>query len=230
MCLVLYSKQDQAWKIADFGLTSEGTTGKAHTTRYSRGTPSYRAPELIRDEGYGNKVDIWAIGCILYEAIFKSKAFMGGDWEVLQYANDNKFSENLIELPFKPDTVPDETRKEFLSKVIHDMLRLDPNKRPRADRLRERFKTLDDDEPVRPSSLPQTSALTPGRVNSPPLPAPATTPGLGLTSTAAGITYRPLNVKDALTYLDQVKLQFQERPDVYNKFLDIMKEFKSQTY
>jgi len=42
--------------------------------------------------------------------------------------------------------------------------------------------------------------------------------------------YRPLNVKDALTYLDQVKVQFQERPDVYNKFLDIMKDFKSQRY
>jgi len=41
-------------------------------------------------------------------------------------------------------------------------------------------------------------------------------------------TYRPLNVKDALSYLDQVKLQFADQPDVYNKFLDIMKDFKSQ--
>lgn len=41
--------------------------------------------------------------------------------------------------------------------------------------------------------------------------------------------YRPLNVKDALSYLDQVKVQFQSRPDVYNLFLDIMKDFKSQT-
>ncbi|KAG0224512.1 Transcriptional regulatory protein sin3 [Actinomortierella wolfii] len=40
--------------------------------------------------------------------------------------------------------------------------------------------------------------------------------------------YRPLNVKDALSYLDQVKVQFQEHPDVYNRFLDIMKDFKSQ--
>ena len=46
----------------------------------------------------------------------------------------------------------------------------------------------------------------------------------------ATASYRPLNVKDALTYLDQVKVQFQERPDVYNKFLDIMKDFKSQRY
>ncbi|KAK9475414.1 uncharacterized protein V1510DRAFT_409124 [Dipodascopsis tothii] len=41
--------------------------------------------------------------------------------------------------------------------------------------------------------------------------------------------YRPLNVKDALSYLDQVKIQFQNQPDVYNRFLDIMKDFKSQS-
>ncbi|KAJ4485722.1 hypothetical protein J3R30DRAFT_3441510 [Lentinula aciculospora] len=39
---------------------------------------------------------------------------------------------------------------------------------------------------------------------------------------------RPLNVTDALSYLDAVKLQFAEKPEVYNKFLDIMKDFKSQ--
>ncbi|KAF5555154.1 transcription regulatory protein [Fusarium napiforme] len=33
---------------------------------------------------------------------------------------------------------------------------------------------------------------------------------------------------DALTYLDQVKVQFHDQPDVYNRFLDIMKDFKSQ--
>lgn len=40
--------------------------------------------------------------------------------------------------------------------------------------------------------------------------------------------YKPLNVKDALYYLDQVKLQFRNQTDVYNNFLDIMKDFKSQ--
>lgn len=34
-------------------------------------------------------------------------------------------------------------------------------------------------------------------------------------------------VQDALSYLDQVKVQFVEHPDVYNRFLDIMKDFKS---
>lgn len=52
---------------------------------------------------------------------------------------------------------------------------------------------------------------------------------------------RPLNVRDALSYLDQVKvraagecirsppqIQFNDQPDVYNRFLDVMKEFKGQ--
>lgn len=39
---------------------------------------------------------------------------------------------------------------------------------------------------------------------------------------------RPLNVTDALSYLDAVKAQFHDQPDVYNLFLDIMKEFKNE--
>ena len=36
-------------------------------------------------------------------------------------------------------------------------------------------------------------------------------------------------LNDALSYLDQVKVRFVDQPDVYNQFLDIMKDFKSQT-
>lgn len=41
---------------------------------------------------------------------------------------------------------------------------------------------------------------------------------------------RQLNVADALNYLDDVKNRFQNQPNVYNQFLDIMKEFKSEKY
>ncbi|KAF6004791.1 Paired AMPhipathic helix protein [Cyanidiococcus yangmingshanensis] len=40
---------------------------------------------------------------------------------------------------------------------------------------------------------------------------------------------RTLKVEDALAYLEQVKAQFEDRPRIYAKFLDIMKEFKAQT-
>lgn len=45
-----------------------------------------------------------------------------------------------------------------------------------------------------------------------------------------GAIDRQLNVTDALSYLDAVKVQFNDRPDVYNVFLDIMKDFKNQVY
>lgn len=44
-----------------------------------------------------------------------------------------------------------------------------------------------------------------------------------------GNNFYRLKVEDALSYLDQVKFQFERQPEVYNQFLDIMKEFKSQT-
>ncbi|CAG0887572.1 unnamed protein product [Cyprideis torosa] len=61
--------------------------------------------------------------------------------------------------------------------------------------------------------------------------------GSGPPSTAAPTTHSPvgapqfqrLKVEDALTYLDQVKYRFSNQPQVYNDFLDIMKEFKSQS-
>lgn len=41
--------------------------------------------------------------------------------------------------------------------------------------------------------------------------------------------FQRLKVEDALNYLDQVKYKFGNQPQVYNDFLDIMKEFKSQS-
>ena len=63
----------------------------------------------------------------------------------------------------------------------------------------------------------ESGMLTPGlTVNAPS--APPVSPGA-----------RPLNVKDALSYLELVKVKFSDQPDVYNQFLDIMKDFKSQS-
>lgn len=80
---------------------------------------------------------------------------------------------------------------------------------------------------------PDTSAYLSGaneQASSPQPPAIAKVmaPPQESSSSQGGGAYRPLNVRDALTYLDQVKVQFSDQPDVYNKFLDIMKDFKSQ--
>ncbi|KAG0170624.1 Transcriptional regulatory protein sin3 [Apophysomyces sp. BC1021] len=45
--------------------------------------------------------------------------------------------------------------------------------------------------------------------------------------TCEELGYRPLNVSEALAYLDRVKLQLAGCPDNYEEFLDIMRDFKS---
>ena len=56
-------------------------------------------------------------------------------------------------------------------------------------------------------------------------------PTAGDTTTADGITTtaRELRIEDALMYLDQVKMEFGDRPHIYIEFLDIMKTFKRRT-
>lgn len=64
---------------------------------------------------------------------------------------------------------------------------------------------------------------------SPSSPRPSFPTAMSSSSPAPdGSNNRQLNVTDALSYLDAVKVQFTDQPDVYNHFLDIMKEFKSQ--
>jgi serine/threonine protein kinase len=58
--LVLYCPQGNSWKLTDFGICSEATSKKGRPTMHSRGTSSYRAPELLVDEAtFTNRVDIW---------------------------------------------------------------------------------------------------------------------------------------------------------------------------
>jgi serine/threonine protein kinase len=83
---VLFSKKDRAWKLVDFGLTCEVTSKTLQSTEFANGTPGYRAPELLNEEKYtyNDKVDIWAMGCILYELVVGKKLFPS-DLTVLEH-------------------------------------------------------------------------------------------------------------------------------------------------
>src|SRR5438045_3215450 len=88
--LVLYSTKRDRWKLADFGLTSEGTSRRPVGTENSNGTPSYRAPELLQENPYfNNKTDVFAFGCVFHELITARKAF-ANDTAVLTYHQKRK--------------------------------------------------------------------------------------------------------------------------------------------
>ncbi|KAI5481648.1 paired amphipathic helix protein Sin3a [Pseudohyphozyma bogoriensis] len=75
----------------------------------------------------------------------------------------------------------------------------------------------------------------PGRTDSPKTASVSPAPGTQPASSAAAApaqpaptAFRPLNVRDALSYLDKVKQQFSSEYEVYDNFLTIMKDFKTQ--
>lgn len=127
--LVLYSREQDVWKIADFGSTAQGTSNRCVTTVHCRGTSSYRAPELLRENAfYNNKSDIWAIGCILWEIVTAKKAFED-DWAVKQFVATGK----PLELPAKMgefELIHDEKNK--LETLLRFLLQVDFLKRPSA--------------------------------------------------------------------------------------------------
>ena len=154
--IVLYSCEEDLWKITDFGNTSIGDSMKNFTTSQSRGTPGYRAPELLRDESvYTNKVDIWALGCILYELACGRKAF-NGDYTTLAFALDP----NRKPLPFStvfPTSVEQALHSSFLP-----MLDLDPLKRPRVSSANSTFQLMwnDDNQEDLFGKIPNSSNMS----------------------------------------------------------------------
>lgn len=63
---LLYESRDEKSiiKISDFGLARFLQNDEQAST--ACGTPGYVAPEIIEGKGYGEEVDLWSIGIILY--------------------------------------------------------------------------------------------------------------------------------------------------------------------
>ncbi|KAH6789691.1 Protein kinase superfamily protein [Perilla frutescens var. frutescens] len=118
---------DGLWKLCDFGSTSTNhkrfekpeEMGIEEDTIRKHTTPAYRAPEmwdLFRRELIDEKVDIWALGCLLFRICYLKLAFDGES--KLQILNGNY---RIPDLP-KYSTL--------LTDLIRDMLQSSPGDRP----------------------------------------------------------------------------------------------------
>lgn len=127
---VLYCRKGCLWKIADFGICAEATS-RALTTQFSRGTACYRAPELLRDGArFNRKVDIWALGCILYELATGTRAFET-DFAIAEYLRGSALEFDLV------------SDSEFWQHHLHqnfaELLNKESKRRPRATSIRTLF-------------------------------------------------------------------------------------------
>src|SRR5271155_2995181 len=126
--LVLFSALSKTWKVGDFGLTAEGTSKRAHATRYARGTPCYRAPELLRERAeYSNKVDIFAMGCILFELATGGRKAFADDINAYEFYS----SHSALKFPFEFVSTTETANFQF-SPAIRAMLNKDSLERPSA--------------------------------------------------------------------------------------------------
>jgi len=73
----LISEDEKTVKIADFGLArSFGLPLKTYTHEVV--TLWYRAPEvMLGTKIYGTAIDMWSVGCVLFEIVTKKPLFQG---------------------------------------------------------------------------------------------------------------------------------------------------------
>ena len=110
----LFISKDYKIKIGDFGISKQ-LINTVNYTQNQNGTCNYMAPEIINDQIYNLKMDIWSLGCILYELLTLNLCF--GCNNILRLIQDimknnhgtidtniyNKEWQNIIDLLLKKD-------------------------------------------------------------------------------------------------------------------------------
>ena len=69
-------------KIADFGLCKEEIR-YGNTTKTFCGTPEYLAPEVLDDHEYGQAVDWWGLGIVMYEMMVGKLPFYNQNTDIM---------------------------------------------------------------------------------------------------------------------------------------------------
>ena len=102
-------------KLTDFGWSNYMQEDEKRQTVC--GTPIYLAPEIIKEDGHDEKVDIWCIGVLLFELITGNVPFQGNDIDSLK--------ENILHLRIAWPKDINIDAKNLIKKI----LKLDPNSR-----------------------------------------------------------------------------------------------------
>lgn len=116
-CMNVFLTKDKRVKLGDLGASK--ITGAAAMQLTRVGTPLYLAPELVRQTPYDFKVDVWALGCVLYMLSSLESPFQGDNLIALGNSIVNK----------KPKALPPFYSPK-LSSFVFRLLEKRPKDRP----------------------------------------------------------------------------------------------------
>ena len=74
---------NQNIKLGDFGLSKIMTHPEREFAKTFVGTPYYMSPELVGEQCYNTKSDVWALGCLIYELCALEPPFKAKTQEAL---------------------------------------------------------------------------------------------------------------------------------------------------
>ncbi|XP_022756733.1 probable serine/threonine-protein kinase DDB_G0280111 isoform X2 [Durio zibethinus] len=222
---------DGFWKLCDFGSTSTNhkrfekpeEMGIEEDNIRKHTTPAYRAPEmwdLFRRELINEKVDIWALGCLLFRICYFKNAFDGES--KLQILNGNY---RIPDLPKYSSSVTD---------LIKDLLQASPVERPDITqvwfRVNEQLPaTVQKSFPDRPPEMPSFEGLPRSANRSPQMPhrsspspppgGPARNspqPGSRASGGQLGAFWSTQHAKDSSVTEEKSRPKFDEDPTSYS--------------
>ncbi|XP_075683297.1 serine/threonine-protein kinase Nek10 isoform X1 [Rhinoderma darwinii] len=104
--------------VTDFGLAKQKQENSKLTSIV--GTILYSCPEVVKSEPYGEKADVWAAGCILYQMATLNPPFHS--------TNMLSLATKIVEAVYVP--VPEELYSEKVSNTIKRCLTSDADLRP----------------------------------------------------------------------------------------------------
>ena len=158
--------------LTDFGIArhSSATSGLTHTGALI-GTMDYLAPERIQDQGGDGRADVYALGCVLFEALTGARPYERDNDVAKMYAHLSAPVPSAREL--RPDLPPE------LDELAQRAMAKDPDDRFAS--AGEMSEALTDTLPSRPITapsppLPPTEPAGPAEAAEPAPSAPGTEP------------------------------------------------------
>lgn len=116
--------------LTDFGLSKIGTMQDEYSCNSIIGTPEYMAPEVLKGEDYGFKVDWWSLGAVIFDMMTGKPPFTGNNHKVIF----EKILTKKIKYPYYFSS--------FAKELLNKLLQKDAKKRLDIDGEFDKFKKM----------------------------------------------------------------------------------------